>query len=47
MALNELKLIIGKNLYTSIEFHDEIKPTKKGLEKFVTKFGILKKEVRM
>jgi hypothetical protein len=29
MALNELKLIIGKNLDTSIEFHDEIKPTKK------------------
>jgi hypothetical protein len=40
MALNAgLKRIIGESLDTSVEYYDEIKPTKKGLEKFVTQFG--------
>ena len=35
----ELKRIIDESLDTSVELYDEIKSTKKRLEKFVTQFG--------
>lgn len=40
MTLNaELKQIIEKSLDTSVELYNEIRSSKKGLEKFVMQFG--------